>query len=423
MLNPKNSIATRWTTFADYVQQAQPTVSEQQMLLNSVITTQDPTEDTAAENFTWSQTSQQGLLDTMLQYQSVSTDFEAYLLLGNYTYNGTPLPIKIGCTVAMAALDTFEAGLATPPKPSASGTPITYGNIYLMANSGKGWQAAKKLGQSVATPGGIAMVEFNSKLYMAFTGPAQSLNIWSSSNGGNWGNQIPLIYTSLGAPALAVVGNQLYLAFTGTNNTVYLCQSANGIQFSAPTVCGGLTSDFAPTLAAFNGCLYLAVYTQDHWLNVYFAETSDLANFSSASNTSLPWKSCCQLINGLTTGPALAVFSISGSEVLYLAYTTPSTGSAGSGIALSFTSSWFDFSDPNPVTGIQMNGNLSMAATGGTNTLAYVSKGAVNLTTTTDGVKFSTSATSAQGTQPALGQLGANTYLAFTQPVATTQSS
>jgi hypothetical protein len=104
MLNENNSVQTRWTTFADYVQQAQPNVTTQQMLLTSIVMTQNTAADNAASSWNWPSSAETALVNQMAQYNTAATEYQAYILLSTQTYNNTVLPIKVGCNVALSYL-------------------------------------------------------------------------------------------------------------------------------------------------------------------------------------------------------------------------------------------------------------------------------------------------------------------------------
>jgi hypothetical protein len=101
MLNENNPVAQRWTTFADFVQQAQPDVTSQQMLLTTIVTTQNAAADSAASSWNWPASAESALVGQMVQYDSPATEYEAYQLLAGFTYDSEPLPVKVGCDVSL----------------------------------------------------------------------------------------------------------------------------------------------------------------------------------------------------------------------------------------------------------------------------------------------------------------------------------
>ncbi len=60
--------------------------------------------------------------------------------------------------------------------------------------------------------------ESNRKLFMAWTGTDGRLNIWSSSDGMNFGNKQTFNEYSIGEPALGLDKSGIYIAWTGTDD-------------------------------------------------------------------------------------------------------------------------------------------------------------------------------------------------------------
>lgn len=108
MLNPNNSIATRWNTFADYVQQTSTGDSSKdnpaiQVVLVSVLAVNNAAADQAANNWRWS-TSDENALISQLSQSTGSNTYQAFQTLGTYTYNGQTLPVKVACQMAIKYL-------------------------------------------------------------------------------------------------------------------------------------------------------------------------------------------------------------------------------------------------------------------------------------------------------------------------------
>lgn len=99
MLNDKNSIETRWQTFADWVQQASPTVSEQQMLVANIMMTSSTAADKALQEWKWPESNEDDLINRMVAAGTATDQYKAYLTLSEATYGNKPLPIKVGCGV------------------------------------------------------------------------------------------------------------------------------------------------------------------------------------------------------------------------------------------------------------------------------------------------------------------------------------
>ena len=108
--------------------------------------------------------------------------------------------------------------------------------------------------------GGIDLVEFNGLHIMAFIGAYRQITVCSSTdNGQTWGSATMLSRVcSDSPPTLAVFNGLLYLAFTGLDNNLRLCTSSNGVDFSTPSAIGTCTSQAGPALAVASGALYLA---------------------------------------------------------------------------------------------------------------------------------------------------------------------
>ncbi|PZN81754.1 MAG: hypothetical protein DM484_07695 [Candidatus Methylumidiphilus alinenensis] len=480
MLNPANSITTRWTTFADYVQQSQAPATDigqlqvgaesQQVLLNSIVTTQDPTEDAAASAWTWPSSTEQALVEVLLQFQSPATNYQAYLVLAYYTYQGNPLPIKVGCNVALKAM----AAVSQPtPNPN-----ISYASINVMVSTGTGWKEPVWLGQSVANPGGLALVEYNSLLYMAFTGPNQLLNLWSSSDGLQFSNQIVLPYVSVGAPALVVidtqyVNNQLFLAFKGLDGKLYLCYSADGSTFSTPISVpmfprdpAAITGSSGPSLGVvvwpcynaekqlFNEqFLYMLVTGSDGTVRNSHISSTAIADEEKPNNSNPDWYwslkgcgpqeiSCLTQTakappppssaiskNGILTSPltsadgkALPPGIVQFNGYTYLAFCT--NAASGEGFSVCICPTYMGtFGNPVFFGGEKVASSLSLAANGtATLNALYIDGGTLTLASSADGLNFTT-ATLGQGTQAALAAFNGTLIVAFTQAATADQTS
>ncbi|WP_256077368.1 hypothetical protein [Massilia sp. YIM B04103] len=101
LLNEKNSVSTRWTTVADYVQQAAPSAVNQQTLLSSVLMTKNADADNAQAAWRWSSSDESDAVRAMGKYTSADQQYQAYQALAAYTYKGQVLPVKVACGVAM----------------------------------------------------------------------------------------------------------------------------------------------------------------------------------------------------------------------------------------------------------------------------------------------------------------------------------
>jgi hypothetical protein len=109
-------------------------------------------------------------------------------------------------------------------------------------------------------------------------------------------------------PSLAAFNGSLYLAWAGTDSSHHLniASSTNGTTFGTPTVLSNTAaSDTGPAIAVFNNLLYIGWQGGDGVLNVI--SSSDGVNFGSQQELSSYVSTC---------SPALAATS----TVIYLAY-------------------------------------------------------------------------------------------------------
>ena len=74
-----------------------------QMSISTIEMTQNTTADTTAANWRWSSSDQQAAVAAMAPYTGADM-YQALQVLGAYTYNGQPLPVKVGAAVAMQYL-------------------------------------------------------------------------------------------------------------------------------------------------------------------------------------------------------------------------------------------------------------------------------------------------------------------------------
>lgn len=104
MLTSKVDVKERWTTFADYVQQQNPSVSEQQMCMSSILMFKNDTADANLKNWKWSKDDENALVNTMAQYTDAADQYKAYQALAAATHDGKALPVKVGAGVAVKYL-------------------------------------------------------------------------------------------------------------------------------------------------------------------------------------------------------------------------------------------------------------------------------------------------------------------------------
>jgi len=87
---------------------------------------------------------------------------------------------------------------------------LNFGNKFILGESSNFRPA---LTSAFTAPG-----ESNRELFMAWTGTDGRLNIWSSSDGINFGNKQTFNEYSIGEPALGLQYDGIYLAWTGTDD-------------------------------------------------------------------------------------------------------------------------------------------------------------------------------------------------------------
>lgn len=154
-----------------------------------------------------------------------------------------------------------------------------------------------------------AIVPFNGRMFLAWTGPSNHLlNIASSTDGLHYSNQIVLGQLSATGPALGVANGRLYLAWTGTEagNPVHVAFSTDGVTFQNQTTVSIGNGRFPPVLAGAGNVIYLAVTSPSQGQVVILSAPGDLS-FSGFTTGAAS-----------ATGPGLAT-TLSGQ--LHLAWT------------------------------------------------------------------------------------------------------
>src|SRR5262249_15343228 len=153
-----------------------------------------------------------------------------------------------------------------------------------------------------------ALAALNGKLHMAFgdSNPAK-LDLWICSGSGSeksgWSPCVNVTHlnhaASKAAPSLAAFNGRLYMAFLDDNpskSDLWVCQSPDGKMWS---MCTNITqqnhaaSKAAPALAAFNGKLYMAFLDSDRQGNlshpfgktdIWICSSSDGTNWGPVTN-------------------------------------------------------------------------------------------------------------------------------------------
>ncbi|WAS91141.1 hypothetical protein [Nannocystis punicea] len=103
MLNDGIPVATRWTTFSQYVQEVNGDSMTLQVALASIVQTKNSQADTEMNNWRWSDDDKAAVVAQMAPNTGANA-YLAFQTLANATFQGQPLPVKVGVTVAMAYL-------------------------------------------------------------------------------------------------------------------------------------------------------------------------------------------------------------------------------------------------------------------------------------------------------------------------------
>jgi hypothetical protein len=133
-----------------------------------------------------------------------------------------------------------------------------------------------------------ALVTFADKLFVAFTNQGSfDLLVGESDNGQDWRPAVAVgEHTSCAAPALAAFTpkgaseRQLWIAFVGENpdNEIYICSSLEPITadgWSQPSLVTAKASGTAPSLAVFDGQLWLAFAAREGSGDIYVCRSED----------------------------------------------------------------------------------------------------------------------------------------------------
>ena len=103
-------------------------------------------------------------------------------------------------------------------------------------------------------------------------------------------------------PSLAVFNGKLFMAWTGTdsNHSINVAESYDGLHFGSPVVFLNNSSVWyaAPAIAAFNGKLYLT--WTGYWAHINIASSTDGLHFSHQSLVTDPNTGAVQTANGST---------------------------------------------------------------------------------------------------------------------------
>ncbi len=140
-----------------------------------------------------------------------------------------------------------------------------------------------------------------------------NLLVCSSSDGNNWTAGSLVNQTSTFPPSMAVFNGALYMAFVTGNNPHYLVVSSSlDGQTWNPVMLASGPSLGQPALAVFNNQLYLA-----------FIDSKD-SLFVCSSTDGVTWTSASAVNQSSSAGPALAVFN----NTLYMAFVANNTSNS-----------------------------------------------------------------------------------------------
>lgn len=143
----------------------------------------------------------------------------------------------------------------------------------------------------------------------------------SSTNGTTWTPSVPINQTSPFTPSLAFFNGSLFVAFitndldsaTGVpSNRIFLCSTTDGVSWSDATFFNQY-SKCAPSLAVWNGKLHIAFVAND-------ASNSLLVYFSSTPDDPKSWTATVVTHQTSANAPSLAVYPSGSTGKLYLAF-------------------------------------------------------------------------------------------------------
>lgn len=144
-----------------------------------------------------------------------------------------------------------------------------------------------------------ALAAFNGKLFMAYKGASSNSLYVCSFDGSEWGSQTKVTgqngAETGSAPALAAFNGRLYLAYRGwgASNSLYVCSSSDGAKWGSQTKVtdqngAQTTSTAGPSLAAFNGRLYMGYEAKSGsglgGADLYVCSSADGSKWGSQTN-------------------------------------------------------------------------------------------------------------------------------------------
>jgi hypothetical protein len=161
-------------------------------------------------------------------------------------------------TQQMPSLATFNGKLYL----AWAGTDSAHHLNVAASTNGTTFGAPSVSSNWAASDTGPAITAFNGKLYIVWAGGGNNLNIASSSDGVNFGNQsFVSTLTSTCTPALAASATTLYLAYCINLENVLVTSSTDGTTWTTPVSPPGDASHYSPAIAVFGNEVVFAFTT------------------------------------------------------------------------------------------------------------------------------------------------------------------
>jgi len=191
----------------------------------------------------------------------------------------------------------------------------------------------------------------------------------SSADGVNWTPSVPINQTSPFTPSLALFDGKLYVAFitndvdsaTGVpSNRIFLCSTTDGVSWDS-AIFFHQYSQCAPSLAVWNGKLHVAFVAND-------PSNRLLVNYSSTPDDPTSWRATVPVNQTSASAPSLAAYGPSGQTgELYLAFVAENGSNDIFVCSLASGGAW----SPATVTGQSCHFSPSLKVFGETLYLAF----------------------------------------------------
>jgi hypothetical protein len=210
-------------------------------------------------------------------------------------------------------------------------------NVLCSASpDGNTWQPNLDIDQSSTFSPSFAY--FRDRLYVAFiaNNSGQNVLVCSTANGLNWepldgtpGSNPDIGQASTSAPSLAVFNGRLYIAFVANNSgqNVVVCSTSDGKSWLSANGDPGANSDigqaagFDPALASYHGRLYVAFIANNSGQNVLVCSTSDGKNWLPANG-----KPGASSDTGQAGGSSPSLAGFNKDDRLYVAFLANNSG-------------------------------------------------------------------------------------------------